>query len=198
MDGWCNSCSSSVSSYGSSLVTQPISPKSPPGGFDLYGKRRQMVKVQVLEREIGLLQEELKSVEGLQPASRCCKELDDFIVAKPDPLIAINSKNRESCRFWKRLWRKCCLNVPWICCFRSCSLHIEMPNCYTCCCCSPCKPQCTSCGCLEKITCSRCCKSMVVSRPYQACCCFSSVFRRCKKVNLSCNCPKTCYNPCCL
>ncbi|KAL0410410.1 UNVERIFIED_CONTAM: Guanine nucleotide-binding protein subunit gamma 3 [Sesamum latifolium] len=49
-------------------------PKSPPEYADLYGKRREMAKVQVLEREIGFLEEELKSVEGLQPASRPCKE----------------------------------------------------------------------------------------------------------------------------
>ncbi|KAH7565594.1 hypothetical protein JRO89_XS09G0232000 [Xanthoceras sorbifolium] len=70
----------------------PKSPRSPPGGrLDLYGKRRQMVKVQVLEREIEDLfkQEELKSVEDLPPASRCCKEVDDFVRAKPDPFIAV-------------------------------------------------------------------------------------------------------------
>lgn len=41
----------------SSLVMSPMGPRSPPAAaLDLYGKRRQMVKVQVLEREIGLLQ----------------------------------------------------------------------------------------------------------------------------------------------
>lgn len=41
----------------SSLVESPMGPRSPPAAaLDLYGKRRQMVKVQVLEREIGLLQ----------------------------------------------------------------------------------------------------------------------------------------------
>lgn len=40
-----------------SLVEPPMSPRSPPAAaLDLYGKRRHMVKVQVLEREIGLLQ----------------------------------------------------------------------------------------------------------------------------------------------
>ncbi|KAK2651956.1 hypothetical protein Ddye_011812 [Dipteronia dyeriana] len=74
---------------GSAAVEPPMSPRSPPGGgLDLYGKRRQMVKVQVLEREIGLLKEELKSVEDLQLASRCCKELNDFVETKPDPFIA--------------------------------------------------------------------------------------------------------------
>lgn len=33
-------------------VAPPMRPLSPPGSLDLYGKRRQMVKVQALEREI--------------------------------------------------------------------------------------------------------------------------------------------------
>ncbi|KAF1876174.1 hypothetical protein Lal_00006805 [Lupinus albus] len=52
----------------------PPSPKSPPEYPDLYGKRREMARIQMLEREIRFLQEELKHVEGLQPASRCIKE----------------------------------------------------------------------------------------------------------------------------
>uniref|UniRef100_A0A6N2LBA4 G protein gamma domain-containing protein n=1 Tax=Salix viminalis TaxID=40686 RepID=A0A6N2LBA4_SALVM len=74
---------------GSSSVPSlpPPCPKSPPEYPDLYGKRREMLKVQMLEREIGFLEEELKSVQGLQPASRCCKEVADFVVANPDPLI---------------------------------------------------------------------------------------------------------------
>ncbi len=50
--------SASSSSFVSSLVRpMTMSPKSPPhGGFDLCGKRRQMLKVQALEREIGLLE----------------------------------------------------------------------------------------------------------------------------------------------
>ncbi|WRX33144.1 hypothetical protein QQP08_025631 [Theobroma cacao] len=64
---------------GSSSVRSlpPPCPKSPPDYPDLYGKRREAAKVQVLEREISFLEEELKSVEGLQPASRCCKEFCD-------------------------------------------------------------------------------------------------------------------------
>lgn len=50
--------SASSSSFVSSVVRpMTMSPKSPPhGGFDLCGKRRQMLKVQALEREIGLLE----------------------------------------------------------------------------------------------------------------------------------------------
>ncbi|KAF1887509.1 hypothetical protein Lal_00040563 [Lupinus albus] len=82
----------------------PPLPKSPPDYPDLYGKRREMARVQMLEREISFLEEELKFVEGLQPASRCCKEMADFVIANSDPLLPSNKKNRRSCRFWKWLW----------------------------------------------------------------------------------------------
>nr|KYP50481.1 hypothetical protein KK1_027733 [Cajanus cajan] len=60
--------------YNSSME-QLMRPKSPPPGpVDFHANRNQMVKIQVLEREIALLQEELKSLESLHPASRCCKE----------------------------------------------------------------------------------------------------------------------------
>ncbi|RXH74811.1 hypothetical protein DVH24_029532 [Malus domestica] len=91
-------CSASVPSL------PPPHPKSPPQYPDLYGKRRETARVQMLEREIGFLEDELKSVERLQPASRCCKEITDFVVANPDPLIPTNRKKRRSCRFWKWLW----------------------------------------------------------------------------------------------
>nr|GEW93587.1 guanine nucleotide-binding protein subunit gamma 3 [Tanacetum cinerariifolium] len=53
-------------------------PKSPP---ELYGKRRELAKVVMLEREIGFLKEELKSIEKLQPASFCVKEVADYLAA---------------------------------------------------------------------------------------------------------------------
>ncbi|CAB4318503.1 unnamed protein product [Prunus armeniaca] len=90
-------CSASVPSL------PPPCPKSPPQYPDLYGKRRETARVQMLEREIGFLEEELKSVERLQPSSRCCKEVADFVAANPDPLIPTNRKKRRSCRFWKWL-----------------------------------------------------------------------------------------------
>ncbi|XWS26583.1 hypothetical protein CRYUN_Cryun26dG0043200 [Craigia yunnanensis] len=93
-------------SGGSSFVPSlpPPCPKSPPEYPDLYGKRRETAKVQMLEREISFLEEELKSVEDLQPASRCCKEVTDFVMENSDPLIPTSRKNRKSCRFWKWLW----------------------------------------------------------------------------------------------
>ncbi|CBI27799.3 unnamed protein product, partial [Vitis vinifera] len=93
----------------------PPCPKSPPDYPDLYGKRRGAAKVQMLEREIGFLEEELKSIEGLQHASRCCKEVVDFVVANSDPIIPTNSKSRKSCRFWKWLWY--IFSFPFFCMF---------------------------------------------------------------------------------
>nr|GMD01884.1 guanine nucleotide-binding protein subunit gamma 3 [Ipomoea batatas] len=58
----------------------PPRPKSPPQYPDLYGKRRELARVQMLEREIGFLEvsfftfldcwDELKFVDRLHPASR--------------------------------------------------------------------------------------------------------------------------------
>ncbi|GKE34445.1 hypothetical protein Tco_1453767 [Tanacetum coccineum] len=71
MDG-----STSNESYSSSMSPVSLSPNSSSSFVfvDLYGKRRQIAKVQVLEREIGLLQDEIKSLAELELASRCCKE----------------------------------------------------------------------------------------------------------------------------
>ncbi|KAI3714495.1 hypothetical protein L6452_21450 [Arctium lappa] len=69
-------------------------PKSPP---ELYGKRREFAKVVMLEREIGFLQEELKSIETLQPASCCIKEVADYVVANPEPLISTCKKTHFIC-----------------------------------------------------------------------------------------------------
>ncbi|CAH8352385.1 unnamed protein product [Eruca vesicaria subsp. sativa] len=65
----------------------PPRPKSPPEYPDLYGKRREAARVQMLEREIGFLEAKIKFVEGVQPASKCCKEVSDYVVANSDPLI---------------------------------------------------------------------------------------------------------------
>ncbi|KAL4329133.1 hypothetical protein AHAS_Ahas13G0269600 [Arachis hypogaea] len=76
--------------------TLPLpSPKAPPGYPDLYGKRREISRLHMLEREISFLEEELKSSEGFQPASRCCKEIDDFVMAKADPLLPTS-------KMWKK------------------------------------------------------------------------------------------------
>ncbi|GMH18108.1 hypothetical protein Nepgr_019949 [Nepenthes gracilis] len=56
----------------------PPCPRSPPSYPDLYGKRRELAKLQMREREGSFLLEELKLVEGIPPASKCCK---DFSIA---------------------------------------------------------------------------------------------------------------------
>ncbi|WJX67508.1 hypothetical protein P8452_51968 [Trifolium repens] len=49
-------------------------------------------------------EEELKYGEGLQPTSKCCNELADYVVANSDPLLPSNKKNHWSCCLWKWLW----------------------------------------------------------------------------------------------
>ncbi|KAM7254454.1 hypothetical protein ACFE04_003834 [Oxalis oulophora] len=161
-----------------------MSPKSPPGSFDLYGKRRQIIKLQSLEREIGLLQEEVKFVQTLQPSSRCCKELDDFIGANPDPLIATtNLEIQQSSGFLKRLRGRFSVNKRWIWCLGNWWLHLERRNCCKWWYCCP-NLGLTGCGCFAKLTCSRCCKSSEDSGPAECrssmkgnlclhyCCCY--------------------------
>ncbi|XP_062091139.1 guanine nucleotide-binding protein subunit gamma 3 [Humulus lupulus] len=199
----------------------PPCPKSPPAYPDLYGKRREMAKVQMLEREIGFLQEELKSAERILPASRCCKEVADFVAANPDPLMPTNRRKRRSCRCWKWLCGIPCFNLSWICCCcysKCCSIHLEMPqcckcNCSPCACCCKC-PSWFSCS-LPKWRCPRCscscprsdcCKKKSCSR---SCCCLfpTSCFScfscpdcsscRCK-CKCKCSCPPCPSCPPCL
>ncbi|XP_061361780.1 guanine nucleotide-binding protein subunit gamma 3-like [Gastrolobium bilobum] len=177
----------------------PPSPKSPPEYPDLFGKRREMARVQMLERERTFLEEELKSVEGLQPASRCCKEIADYVMANPDPLIPSNKKNRRSCGFWKWLCGMPCFNLSWICCCCCCgglSVHPKLPR--ICCDCKPCN---CSCSCLPSINCSlpkwRCC----CSYPKSHCCKESCAFGNCCTFPSSCNfrcppCPSCCSCKC--
>ncbi|ESW26568.1 hypothetical protein PHAVU_003G130200 [Phaseolus vulgaris] len=164
----------------------PPSPKSPPEYPDLYGKRRETARVHMLEREITFLEEELKSVEGLQPASRCCKEVADYVMANPDPLLPTTKKNRRSCRFWKWLCGMPCFNLSWICCCCCCceglSLPLKLPRC-----CGDCKPCSCSCSCLPSI---KCC-----SLPKWSCCCSCPKSYFCKEscgFGNCCTLPRSC------
>ncbi|KAL4285253.1 hypothetical protein GQ457_16G002380 [Hibiscus cannabinus] len=109
---------------GSSFVQSlhPPCPKSPLKYPDLYGKRREKAKVQMLEREISFLEDDLKSVEGFQPASRYCKEVTDFVMANSDPFIP--PKNRKSSGVWKWL-----CGLPCCCCNSGCSCYLKCPEC---------------------------------------------------------------------
>ncbi|KAI3443548.1 hypothetical protein Pfo_000213 [Paulownia fortunei] len=170
----------------------PPRPKSPPGYPDLYGKRRELAKVQVLEREIVFLEEEVKSVEGLQPASRSCKEIADFVMCNADPLMPTGVS---------------CFNVSRICCCR-CSSHLVKPRCDDCTMCGCSKPcvscrmpncNCFSCWnsqCFNKSTCSwNCCAPNCPS-----CLTCSSIRCRCypkfPKGNMCSCCNKSCCYSC--
>ncbi|XAR67204.1 hypothetical protein NMG60_11013680 [Bertholletia excelsa] len=195
----------------------PPRPKSPPEFPDLYGRRRELARVQMLEREISYLEGELKFVESLQPASKTSKEIADFMVANADPFIpATNQKVHTSCRFWKWLSKAPCFNLSWICCF-GCS-PLKMPcccfcnfcNCHSCSCCSIPKccsmPSCCSVRkcqcccwprslCFDEISCScKCCFPQCPSYGDCSCRCQCSC-PKCPKVNFCCWCTKTCCYP---
>ncbi|KAI9113980.1 hypothetical protein K1719_015231 [Acacia pycnantha] len=191
----------------------PPSPKSPPDYPDLYGKRRETARIQMLEREISFLEEELKSVETLQPASRCCKEIADFVVANSDPLLPTNTKDHRSSRFWKWLCSgMACWKLSWVwcwCCEESCCGNLKWGHCCSeceggrsswipcmscCCCCLP-KQQWASCRwCIS--TCWSCPKSNCCGQGRccipQSCCSFQcdSCPSCCTcKCSCSCSCP---------
>ncbi|CAI9280954.1 unnamed protein product [Lactuca saligna] len=163
-----------TSNDSSSSSISPLSSPSSVVYVDLYGKRRQIAKVQVLDREISLLQEEIKSLAELELASRCCKELDEFVEATPDPLIAITKHTHGRSRnLWRNLGKKfgsmllcccycgccktksnrrCCPSANCCCCFGSTqqkkpriSGHCKCPE--ITCSCNPSCPKCSFCRC---------------------------------------------------
>ncbi|TVU05640.1 hypothetical protein EJB05_48809 [Eragrostis curvula] len=64
-------------------------PRSPPQYPDLCGRRRLQLEVQILNREVGFLEQEIQGLERIQPVSRCCKDVNEFVGAKMDPLIPV-------------------------------------------------------------------------------------------------------------
>ncbi|KAH0896065.1 hypothetical protein HID58_045633, partial [Brassica napus] len=162
----------------------PPRPKSPPPYPDLYGKRREAARVQMLEREIGFLEAsvsscmctmkgEIKFVEGLQPSSRCCKEVSDFVVANSDPMIPAQRKSRRHCRFWKWLCFPCLSVASFCCCCRSeCSCHLRKPKCCNSTCCS-----CVGSKCFNGSCCSNSCCCPKPSCPKCLSCPSCSCFR---------------------
>ncbi|KAL6656085.1 hypothetical protein ACP70R_006911 [Stipagrostis hirtigluma subsp. patula] len=93
---------------GQEAAMQAPRPKSPPRYPDLCGRRRLQLELQILNREIDFLKDELQSLEGVQPVSRSCKEVNEFVGTKQDPLIPIKKKKHRSCRlFWWIRNRNC-------------------------------------------------------------------------------------------
>ncbi|KAA8534766.1 hypothetical protein F0562_029792 [Nyssa sinensis] len=198
-----------MANSGGSSSLPPPRPKSPPMYQDLYGKRRELAKVQMLEREIGFLEEELKSIGSLQPASQCCKDVADFVVSNSDPLIPTSQKIRRSCRFWKWLCGPSCFNFSWISCYGCCPC-LKLPrccygnicNCKSCVNCS--RPKCQCCfwpcsECFDKMSCSRsCCTCQCPSCPDCSCSRCTCSCPKCPKVHLCSCCTKNCCYRCCL
>ncbi|XP_076905724.1 uncharacterized protein LOC143561553 [Bidens hawaiensis] len=161
----------------------PPKPKSPPPG----GKQKQLSKVvNILETQIHFLHEELKSIETLQPASFCIKEVTNYAVANPEPLITVRDrKTRKSRGFWKWL---CCFDMSCVCC-KGCSVATlcccSLPDCCSCSlpkCKPPACPSCLkACLCCPKCTCScKCCWPTKCSGPKcSTCCCSSSSCQWC-------------------
>ncbi|KAK1314303.1 Guanine nucleotide-binding protein subunit gamma 3 [Acorus calamus] len=65
---------------------------------------RRQVQIQSLNREIGFLEEELQSLEVIQPASKCCKEIDDYVTSNSDPLIPVMIHGKKIIRALVELW----------------------------------------------------------------------------------------------
>ncbi|GAB2291605.1 hypothetical protein Dimus_025861 [Dionaea muscipula] len=174
----------------------PPCPRSPPPYPDLYGKRRELAKLQMLEREKGFLEEELKFVEGLQPASRCCKEIVDFVAAKSDPFVPTNQKITRSCGFWKWLCGSCCYCFSWLCRCTGCSFHLK-PSDFRCCNpCSGCRSFCTICSLPKWQCCCSCPPRPCCCRPPRPCCCCCTKIS-CHKSRCRCKIPSCFISNCC-
>ncbi|XP_019425191.1 PREDICTED: guanine nucleotide-binding protein subunit gamma 3-like [Lupinus angustifolius] len=179
------------SSTSLTTTTSKMSPKSPPPGLlNFHGKRKQLLKLQILETEILFLQEELKSLEGLLPASRCCKEVDDFVGSISDPFTPRKQTISQSHHFRKRI------SFPWVSCSSSCMIQKKITKgCFACC--SSSKSKCSGYNCLKTTTPSaqNCCKVLKLFPTYCAYClkCFS-----CKShVDTCSDCVENCCQRCC-
>ncbi|XP_031498849.1 guanine nucleotide-binding protein subunit gamma 3-like [Nymphaea colorata] len=171
-------------------------PRTPPSYPDLYGKYRLQKQIQILNREIGFLEEELTSLDGLPPASRFCKEVEDFVREHPDPLVPIKRTIRRSHRIWRILRVVFCCNLS---CFRygsGCSIGVpksfdcNVTKCWRwccaayCCTCKPCYvlPNCPDCRCCKPdCTCTlpdcSCCAPECGCLPDCSTCCYCKLPR---------------------
>ncbi|KAK3123583.1 hypothetical protein QOZ80_8AG0633100 [Eleusine coracana subsp. coracana] len=192
-------------------------PRSPPRYPDMCGRRRLQLEVQILNREVGFLEQEIQGLERIQPVSRCCKDVNEFVGAKIDPLMPVSKRKQGSCRLYWWIRSKLCTCFPCLCC--SCLPKPETPSC-SCrdaLCCRPacsclntpscCEDPCSlpSCDCQPQ--CGSCCSSGGADCPFSSCrgCCSCppctgcagclGALRRC----LSCRWPSCCkcQSSCC-
>uniref|UniRef100_A0A1D1Z2T8 G protein gamma domain-containing protein n=1 Tax=Anthurium amnicola TaxID=1678845 RepID=A0A1D1Z2T8_9ARAE len=176
----------------------PPSPGSPLTYPDSCGRHRLQVGVQILNREIGFLQEELQSLGDLQPASNCCKGVNEFVGTNPDPLLPMHRRRRK-CHFWRSLGAKLCIGLSWIgccgCSFKQpkncCCRCSRMPNDRSCCRCGASK-QCKCCSCVPSKICS--CDSCIRPKCWNCCKSGSCMFPSCSCPEYHCGCVWSCSN----
>ncbi|CAN6284407.1 unnamed protein product [Urochloa humidicola] len=184
-------------------------PKSPPASPDPCGRHRLQLAVDALNREIGFLEGEISSIEGVHTASRCCKEVDEFVGRNPDPFITIQPEKRsseQSQQFLKKFRAKSCLSyLSWICCcgggcpaFQVKTMRPAAGATSCCCCCSrgggaQLRKLCSSCCCC----CCGGCRCRVV---YAGCCgggCCGAGGAPCPRCLCDCACPRCSSCACC-
>lgn len=152
-------------------------PRTPPRHPDINGKYRKQAELDQLNREISSLEEELISLEGLPPASICCKEVEESVNARSDPLLPRNRDGETGRPF--RLKQILDVRCPSTSSSSCCCMKYKIQSDASCCSCNFLKKWKCSCW---KLTCNSCCKIPSIS---------------CGKCSfLECSCFK-CVNCCC-
>ncbi|XP_057822033.1 guanine nucleotide-binding protein subunit gamma 2 isoform X2 [Cryptomeria japonica] len=121
--------------------------------LDICGKHRKQVELNRLTKEISLLEEELKTLEGLPPASKCCTDVNKGqSISSWDRWFKEHSTDSEcscccSCRWlkiwkfssWKRFtcwrptFRRLCPFIPSFSCCKFYSIKHHCTRCINCC-----------------------------------------------------------------
>ncbi|XP_074586282.1 guanine nucleotide-binding protein subunit gamma 3-like isoform X1 [Curcuma longa] len=158
-------------------------PRSPPRIPDLCGRQRLTAHLHLLSREIAFLEEEIQSIEGLQPASMCCKEVEEYVEMIPDPLLPIYKKTKKRCHFWSWLSRMVCLDIP-TCCSGGCCSWYKKHWC-------DCRPTWTYRSTCWRCPCSSCCSRLKCVSPSFSCPgCSCGCVCSCSECTKVCICPR--------
>ncbi|GLJ10635.1 hypothetical protein SUGI_0132200 [Cryptomeria japonica] len=76
---------------------------------------KKQVELNRLTKEISLLEEELKTLEGLPPASKCCTEVVEFVGKHSDPFLPFVNKG-QSISSWDRWFKEHSTDSECSCC----------------------------------------------------------------------------------
>jgi hypothetical protein len=148
-------------------------PRTPPRHPDINGKYRKQAELDQLNREISSLEEELISLEGLPPASICCKEVEESVNARSDPLLPRNKDGETRRPFQlKQILDVRCPSTSSPCC---CCMRCKVQSDASCCSCNFLKKWRCSCW---KMSCNSCCKIPSISCgkcSFLECSCFKCV-----------------------